>query len=219
MREAGANTGGTARAPTRRIAYARRALLGLLLVPAASAPAEESPAASCRARLQGDRIVVETELTGFFDEDTLSLVRLGLKGRLHLEAVAYRKRLGLFEQTVALQAMDIEVVWSRSAQALGVGSAKGLAPGKPITLERLALRLGEPARTSSRLLVRMEARLQVVTVRSLSKVAAWATGSSEEEVPSLLTRSVLSAVAQDLTRSASCECSVESPAAGASPPR
>lgn len=186
----------------------------LVLAQAASALADEAPEASCRARLQGDRIVVETELRRFFDEDTLSLVRLGLKGRLHVDVVAYRKRLGLFEQTVALQAMDLDVVWSRSAKALAVGRATGLAAEKPFALERLALRLDESARTASRLSVRAEARLQVVTVRSLSKVAAWATGSAEEEVPSFLTRSVLSAVAQDLTRSASCECSVETVAEG-----
>jgi hypothetical protein len=87
------------------------------------------------------------------------------------------------------------------------------APGGPLKLEPLALRLPALGARPGPLLLRITAALRIVTVSSLGKVAAWAT-ESNQDAPSLLTRSLLAAVVEDLTRSADCACPVDARQAG-----
>ncbi len=177
--------------------------------------AQERPTASCGARLVGDRVLVSMELRSFLDEETLRLVRLGLVGRVHVELGVYRKRWGLFEQTVALQSSDASVEYSRSDRRFLLDRRLVVDAPLALKLPVQSVRLGAVAQPATSLSLRAEARLQVVTVASLSKVAAWATGAEGDQASSdVLTRGLLSAVVEDLTRSAECTCRVETAVAG-----
>jgi hypothetical protein len=181
-------------------------LLALGVAGRPEARAAEALSASCQARSVGDRVVVVIQLQGFAEEETLRLLRLGMRGQIRAEATLLRKRWGLFEQTLGSQVMQATLSTAQDKQALLLNDRTQVDPLRPIPLERLALRLGK--RAEGRLTVRAHVWLQVVTVSSLSKVAAWATESSEDETASILTRGLLAAVVDDLTRSVECSCVV-----------
>lgn len=197
---------------SQRRARARLLALALGLCGAPPSPASEpaqAPSARCQAAVVADRVVVRVELHGFLDEETLRLLRLGLRGRIATEASLLRKHWGPFEKTLASAAQEAELVVIDDRQTLTLNGRARLDPERPVALERLALRLGETPPPKSRLMVRASVRLQVVTLSSLSKAAAWATESTEEETGgSILTRGLLAAVVDDLTRAASCACEV-----------
>lgn len=185
-----------------------RALLLLLLLLSLSARVEAGgAAASCQARRTGDRVVAAVELRQILDAETRRLLQLGMRGRLRVEAAVVRRRLGLFEQTVGRATSEAELAAGPEGRGLLVNGRLQADAAAPILLEHIGARLGgEPAEPA--LVVRITIELRVVTVASLSKVTAWATDSSEEEASSsLLTRALLSAVADDLTRTVECSCS------------
>jgi hypothetical protein len=153
-------------------------------------------------------VVAEIELRGFVEEETLRLLRLGLRGRIRVEASLVRKRWGVFEQTVGSRVMEAHLSSAEDGQALVLNDRTRVEALAPMPLDRLALRFSDRDGAGSRLAVRAGVWLQVVTVSSLSKVAAWATESSEDEASSALTRGLLAAVVDDLTRSAECTCAV-----------
>ena len=47
--------------------------------------ARADPAAACRAERSGDRAEAKVQLSGLFDEELLHLVRLGLRGQIHVQ--------------------------------------------------------------------------------------------------------------------------------------
>jgi hypothetical protein len=176
---------------------------------ATPASAGESPSATCQAHAVGDRVLATIDLQGFVEEEMLRLLRLGMRGRVRVEATALRRRWGVFEQTVATRVVESQLSFTRDTQDLLLDARTRLPASGPITLERLALRVAEHDAATSRLTLRVSVQLQVVTMSSLSKVAAWATESSDDEASaSILTRGLLTAVVNDLTRSAECTCAV-----------
>jgi len=172
--------------------------------------ASEAASATCEARAVGDRVVAVITLHGFVEDESLRLLRLGMRGRIRVEATLLRKRWGVFEQTLASRVFESDLTSSRDKRALILNDGTPVDPLGPIPLARLALRL--PERDVGRTTLRIAVQLQVVTMSSLSKVAAWATESGgEDDTSSILTRGLLAAVVKDLTRSAECACPVATP--------
>jgi hypothetical protein len=171
--------------------------------------AETAPSAACEARRVGDRVLVTLELRDFLQEETRRLLQLGMKGHIAVEAAAFRKRMGLFEHTVASTAVGPVLSSPRDSRELRLDGRALTESAGSFRLERFALRVPADEARAAALTVRATVRLRVVTVSSLSKVAAWAAQSSEDEASSsLITRGILSAVVSDLTRSADCTCRV-----------
>jgi hypothetical protein len=172
--------------------------------------AGEAASATCEAHAVGDRVVAAITLHGFVEDESLRLLRLGMRGRIRVEATLLRKRWGVFEQTIASRVMESDLSSSRDKRALILNDGTPVDPLGPIPLTRLALRL--PERDVGRTTLRVAVQLQVLTMSSLSKVAAWATESGDEDgTSSILTRGLLAAVVKDLTRSAECACAVAAP--------
>ena len=195
-------------------------MLALLCTPGANASAAERASAACQAQVVGDRVLATVTLRGFVEDETLRLLRLGMRGRVRVEATALRRQWGVFERTVATRVQESQLTSAPDKQDLLLDERTRQSAAGPITLERLALRLPEREVASSRLTLRVAVQLQVVTMSSLSKVAAWATESSEGDTPSsLLTRGLLAAVVNDLTRSADCTCEVAPARDSAAPQR
>jgi hypothetical protein len=166
------------------------------------------PTATCQARRTSDRVVASLELRQILDAETQRLLQLGMKGRLRVEASVVRRRLGLFEQTVGTATSEAVLAAGADKHGLLVNGRLQADASGPITLERVAVRLSGRERPDEALTFRATIQLRVVTVESLSKVAAWVTDSSQEDASSsLVTRALLSAVADDLTRTVECSCS------------
>ena len=175
-----------------------------LLVGASAARAE--PAATCTARAVEGRVLAEVELRDFFDDETVRLMRLGLQGRLRVEATVLRKRWLFAQQRVAEEALD---------QTVSISSADGrlLLDGRPdvrdparLSLGRIAIPMDRPPPAGATLEVRV--RLQVITATTLGDVASWVTGRKKEEVGSSLERGVVAAVVDGLARRATASCVV-----------
>ncbi len=202
-------------AASRHLGRGHALFLFLVLVLVASASrldAEPPPTATCQARRAGDRVIATIELRQFLDEETRRLLQLGMKGRIRVEGAVLRKRLGLFEHTLGLATIETELTSTREPRRLLLDGRPLADSAGAVALERLAVRLSDPDAAVAPLTLRAHVQLRVVTMSSLSKVAAWATDSSEEEASSsLLTRGLLSAVVSDLTRSAKCVCLVAPP--------
>ena len=125
-----------------------------------------------------------------------------------MDASVVRRRLGLFEQTAGTATSEAVLAAGPNGRGLLVDGRFQADASGPITLERVAVRLSGRERPDEALTFRVTIQLRVVTVASLSKVAAWVTDSSEEDASSsLVTRALLSAVADDLTRTVECSCS------------
>jgi hypothetical protein len=179
----------------------------LVLLGTAASVQAGGPAASCRARRTGDRVVAAVELRELLDAETQRLLQLGMRGRLRVDASVVRRRLGLFEQTAGTAASEAELAAGPNRRGLLVNGRLQADAGGPVSLERVAVRLSGRERPDEALTFRVTIQLRVVTVASLSKVAAWVTDSSEEDASSsLVTRALLSAVADDLTRTLECSC-------------
>ncbi len=186
--------------------------LGLCLsvLPATSVRAGGA-AAACQARRAGDRVIASVELRELVDAEMQRLLQLGMKGQLRVEASLVRRRLGLFEQTVGAAVVQAELAASPGGRGLLVNGRSPAQAGGPITLDRVVVRLSGNERPDEALTLRLTVRLRVVTVASLSKLTAWVTDSSEEDASSsLVTRALLTAVANDLTRTVECSCSTAS---------
>jgi hypothetical protein len=188
-------------------------LLGALLssTQLSEAASEQRPRAVCHARLVDDRVVTTIELQGLLDEDLLALIRLGLEGRISVEASVFRNRWGFFEQDLATHASEARVGFSSDDRTYVLDGRSRIRDPARFTMGRIALQVSE-AHLKSRMTFRAEIRLQVVTESSLAKVVAWVTDSNEEETSgSIVSRGLLSAVAKDLVRTAECSCAVEKP--------
>jgi hypothetical protein len=180
----------------------------LLLSSMAASVQAGAPTASCAARRTGDRVVASVELHEILDVEMQRLLQLGMRGRLRVEASVVRRRFGLFEQTAGTAASEAELAAGPNRRGLLVNGRFQADAGGPVSLERVAVRLSGRERPDEALTFRVTIQLLVVTVASLSKVAAWVTDSSEEDASSsLVTRALLSAVANDLTRTVECSCS------------
>ncbi len=179
----------------------------LALLGAAASVQAGGPTASCQARRAGDRVVASLELRQLLDAETQRLLQLGMRGRLRLEASVVRRRFGLFEQTAGAATSEAELASARNGRGLLVNGRLQADASGPVSLERVAVRLSGRERPDEALTFRVTVQLRVVTVASLSKVAAWVTDSSEEDASSsVVTRALLSAVADDLTRTVECSC-------------
>ena len=185
----------------------------LLLASATTAGAREPPAASCNARLAGRRVIVYATLDGFFDDDLLRLVRLGLAGRLDVEVALQRKRLLLFSEAQASERYRAIVSWDDKSQEFRIDGRGVGSELRNLALDRMMLSLRAPPPEGPHS-VRVSARLEVVTAASLFQVVRWIGGREKEKsaeeaegsgVSGLLVKSLL----QDLARSASGSCALE----------
>jgi predicted metal-dependent phosphotriesterase family hydrolase len=183
-----------------RILLDRRRLAVALLLLAGAARAQE---AACKAVLAGTRALVDATVHGMLDRDLLRIVKLGLSGRLSVETTVVRRRHLWFGRVVSKATREVPLAWSEERGVLEV-DGRPIADPEHIPLERIVLSLGESEDPSS-YQVELSTRLVVVTQSSLGRVADLL--SSDSDSP--LSRTVLSAIANDLVRSASTTCPVE----------
>ena len=180
--------------------FDRRRLAVALLLLAGAAKAQE---VACKAVLAGTRALVDATMHGLLDRELLRIVKLGLAGRLTVEASVVRRRQLWFGRVVAATTREIPLTWSEER---GVFELDGRALPDPehASLERIALSLGE-ADDPKAYEVEVVTRLVVVTRGSLGRVA----GFLEGETDSALARTLLGAIANDLIRSANGTCPVQ----------
>jgi hypothetical protein len=183
-----------------RVLVDRRRLAVALLLLAGAARAQQ---VACKAVLAGTRALVDATVHGLLDRDLLRIVKLGLSGRLAVEASVVRRRHLWFGRVVAKASRELSLVWSEEHSALEL-DGRPVADPENLALERIVLALGESEDPGS-YQVELTTRLVVVTPGSLSRVAGLLAGDGE----SPLSRTVLSAIANDLTRSAETTCAVE----------
>jgi hypothetical protein len=178
----------------------RRRLLAVLLLLAGAAKAQE---VACKAVLAGTRALVDATVHGLFDRELLRIVKLGMPGRLTLEATIVRRRQLWFGAVVLTTRRELTLTWS---QERGVFELDGRALPDPenAALERLVLPIGD-AGDPRAYQVEVGTTLVVVTQGSLGRVAGLLAGESD----STLAKTVLGAIANDLTRSANGTCAVE----------
>jgi hypothetical protein len=177
----------------------RRLALALLLL-AGAARAQE---AACRAVLAGTRALVDATVHHLLDSDLLRVVKLGLAGHLTVETTVVRRRNLWFGRVVSKATRELPVAWSEERGVLEL-DGRPIADPEHIALERIVLSLGE-SEDPSAYQVEVSTRLVVVTESSLGRV----TGLLAGEGDSPLSRTVLSAIASDLKRSASTSCGME----------
>ena len=168
-----------------------RKLAVVLLLLAGAAKAQE---VACKAVLAGTRALVDATVHGLLDRELLRIVKLGVAGRLTVEASVTRRRQLWFGHVVA---------WSEERGAFEL-DGRALADPEHVSLERIALSLGE-ADDPRAYQVEVVTRLTVVTSGSLGRVADFLAAESD----SALARTLLGAIANDLTRSANGTCPVQ----------
>ena len=180
--------------------FDRRKLALALLLLAGAAKAQE---VACKAVLAGTRALVDATIHGLLDRELLRIVKLGVSGRLTVEASVVRRRQLWFGRVVAATKRELPLSWSEER---GVFELDGRALPDPehVSLERIALSLGEAGEPRA-YEVEVVTRLVVVTSGSLGRVV----GLLEGESDSALTRTLLGAIANDLTRSANATCAVQ----------
>jgi hypothetical protein len=178
----------------------RRKLLVALLLLAGAAKAQE---VACKAVLAGTRALVDATIHGLLDRELLRIVKLGVSGRLMVEASVVRRSQLWFGRVVARTTRELPLIWSEERGAFEL-DGRALSDPENVTLERIALSLGE-ADDPRAYQVEVVTRLVVVTPGSLGRVAHLLEGESD----SALTRTLLGAIANDLTRSANATCPVQ----------
>jgi len=178
----------------------RRRLAVALLLLAGAAKAQE---VACKAVLAGTRALVDATVHGLLDQELLRIVKLGLAGRLTVEASVVRRRQLWFGRVVAATSREIPLIWSEERGAFEL-DGRALTDPEHVPLERIALSLGE-AEDPRAYEVEVVTRLVVVTPGSLGRVAGLLAGESE----SPLARTLLGAIANDLVRSANGTCPVQ----------
>jgi hypothetical protein len=177
-----------------------RGLAVTLLLLAGAAKAQE---VACKAVLAGTRALVDATVHGLLDRDLLRIVKLGLSGRLTLTTSVARRRQFWFGRVVATTTRELPLTWSEDRGAFEL-DGRPIGDPEHLTLERVALSLGESDDPRA-YEVEIATRLVVVTQGSLGRVAGLLAGESD----SALSRTILGAVANDLTRSANGACGVE----------
>jgi hypothetical protein len=177
----------------------RRLAVALLLVAFAS-KAEE---VACQAVLAGTRALIDATVHGLLDRELLRIVKLGVSGRLTVEATVVRRQKLWFGRVVAAATRELPLTWSEER---GAFELDGLALPDPehVSLPRIALSLGE-ADSPRAYEVEIVTRLVVVTPGSLGHVTGFLAGESD----SPLARTLLGAIANDLIRSANGTCPVQ----------
>jgi len=183
-----------------KLLFDRRGLALALLLLAGAAKAQE---VACKAVLAGTRVLVDATIHGLLDKELLRIVKLGVAGRLSVEASVVRRRQLWFGRVVAARTRELPLVWSEERGVFEL-DATALPNPERVALERITLQLGE-ADEPRAYEVEVVTRLVVVTPGTLGRVAHLLEG----ETDSALTRTVLGAIANDLTRSASATCPVE----------
>jgi len=178
----------------------RRRLAVVLLLLAGAAKAQE---VACKAVLAGTRMLVDATMHGLLDRELLRIVKLGLSGRLTMEASVVRRRQLWFGRVVAATTRELPLIWSEERGAFEL-DGRALPDPEHVSLERIALSLGE-ADDPRAYEVEVVTRLVVVTPGSLGRVAGLLAGESD----SALGRTLLGAIANDLTRSANGTCPVQ----------
>jgi len=178
----------------------RRKLAVALLLLAGAAKAQEL---ACKAFLAGTRALVDATIHGLLDRELLRIVKLGVPGKLTVEASVSRRRQLWFGRIVTTATRELPLRWSEERGAFEL-DGRALADPEHISLERIPLPLAE-AEEPAAYQVEVVTRLVVVTPGSLGRVAHLLEGESD----SALTRTLLGAIANDLTRSASAICPVE----------
>ena len=167
------------------------------------AGAAKAQEVACKAVLAGTRALVDATVHGLLDRELLRIVKLGVAGRLTVEASVVRRRQLWFGRVVATTARELPLIWSEERGAFEL-DGRALPDPEHVALERIALSLGE-ADDARAYQVELTTRLVVVTPGSLGRVAHLLEGESD----SALTRTVLGAIANDLTRSANATCPVQ----------
>jgi hypothetical protein len=183
-----------------RLLFDRRKLAVALLLLAGAAKAQEL---ACKAVLAGTRALVDATVHGLLDRELLRIVKLGVSGRLTVEASVVRRRQLWFGRVVAATTRELPLAWSEERGVFEL-DGRPLADPEHVSLERIVLSLGE-ANDPHVYDVEVVTRLVVVTPGSLGRVAHLLEGESD----SALTRTLLGAIANDLTRSANGICRVE----------
>ncbi|MCA1826435.1 MAG: hypothetical protein ABR567_12680 [Myxococcales bacterium] len=178
----------------------RRRLAIVLLLLAGAAKAQE---VACRAVLAGTRALVDATVHGLLDRELLRIVQLGVAGRLTVETSVVRRRQLWFGHVVAVTTRELPLTWSEERGVFEL-DGRPLADPENVPLERIALSLGE-ADDPKAYEVEVVTRLVVVTPGSLGRVA----GFLESESDSALARTLLGAIANDLTRSATGTCPMQ----------
>ena len=178
----------------------RRTLAVVLLLIAGAAKAQEL---ACKAVLAGTRALVDATIHGLLDPELLRIVKLGVPGKLTVETQVVRRRALWFGRVVGVTTRELPLTWSEER---GVFELDGRALPDPehASLERIAVPLGE-ADDPRAYEVEVTTRLVVVTPGSLGRVSGFLAG----ETDSALARTVLGAIANDLTRSANGSCPVQ----------
>lgn len=183
-----------------KLLFDRRRLAVALLLLAGAAKAQEL---ACKAVLAGTRAFVDATIHGLLDRELLRIVKLGVSGRLTVEASVVRRRQLWFGRVVATTTRELPLTWSEERGAFEL-DGRALPDPEHISLERIALSLGE-ADDPRVYQVEVVTRLVVVTQGSLGRVADLLAGESD----SALARTLLGAIANDLTRSATGTCAVQ----------
>ena len=178
----------------------RRRLAVALLLLAGAVKAQE---VACKAVLAGTRALVDATVHGLLDRELLRIVKLGVAGRLTVEASVTRRRQLWFGHVVAVTTRELPLTWSEERGAFEL-DGRALADPEHVSLERIALSLGE-ADDPRAYQVEVVTRLTVVTSGSLGRVADFLAAESD----SALARTLLGAIANDLTRSANGTCPVQ----------
>jgi hypothetical protein len=180
--------------------FDRRKLAAVLLLLAGAAKAQEL---ACKAVLAGTRALVDATVHGLLDRELLRIVKLGVAGRLTVEASVVRRRQLWFGRVVAASKRDLPLTWSEERGVFEL-DGRPLADPEHLSLERISLSLGE-SEDPGAYEVEVVTRLVVVTPGSLGRVAHLLEGESD----SALTRTLVGAIANDLTRSANATCPVQ----------
>jgi hypothetical protein len=182
------------------VLFDRRKLAVALLLLAGAAKAQE---VACKAVLAGTRALVDATIHGLLDQELLRIVKLGVSGRLTVETSVVRRRQLWFGRVVATTTREIPLTWSEERGVFEL-DGRALADPEHVSLERISLSLGE-ADDPRIYEVEVVTRLVVVTSGSLGRVADLLAGESD----SPLARTLLGAIANDLTRSANGACRVQ----------
>jgi hypothetical protein len=177
----------------------RRLTMALLLV----AFAARSQELACKAVLAGTRALVDATVHRLLDQELLRIVKLGVAGRLTVEATVVRRRQFWFGRVVSATTRELPLTWSEQRGAFELDGHL-IADPEHLALERIALPLGE-ADDPRAYEVEVVTRLVVVTPGSLGRVTGLLAGESD----SALARTVLGAIANDLTRSANGTCPMQ----------
>jgi len=173
-----------------------------------SAARADDARAGCTARLVGGRALVSVTLERFLDPALLRLVRLGLDGRLQVQATLFRRRRAWFDAREVDVRRRAKLSHTRSRGRIDVEGARSIDGTGTIVLDTLSLLPDRAAGPDERYYVEIEARLEVVTAQTLGRVATWMADADErrERSPGVVSRRLLESVAGDLERVAAGSC-------------